>query len=204
LVLLGGLEAVLTLLWASPNRILVHICDAPCHGRQYYNEQLIKRIGTVWDHFPDGDPKNRDLSKLLLDIKELDIKYFSIQLKTENTQRMFDEFRLIYGVIRELNAESPNELIDIVTKTTSNVIMNSIQNTMSIFRTSDRRKIYALSNNKPEWSTIKNQEVEIVEVLMPRQLEDVFDSLLVGKAKGSMKIAPRPFAQWFTKVRLLW
>lgn len=115
--------------------------------------------------------------------------------QTENTQKMFEEFRLIYGAISELNAKNPNELINIVTKTTSSVIMNSIQNTMSIFRTTDKIKGYALSNSMPEWSTTKEQEVEIVEVIMPKQLEDIFQPLFVGNAKGSMKIAPKPFAQ---------
>lgn len=189
------MEAIPTLQWKSPNRVLVHICDAPCHGRQYYDERLSQRKGAEWDKFPDGDPKNRDLSTLLLNIKSLNIQYFTIQLKHRNTRKMFDKFRSIYGVISELDAENPDAIINIITRTTSSVIMNSIQNTMSIFRTTEKRKIYALSNNIPEWTTMKENAVDIIEIITPNHVEDIFQNLLNGKAQGSMKIAPRPFSQ---------
>ena len=32
----GGLSAAANLNWRSPNRVLVHIADAPCHGLQYH------------------------------------------------------------------------------------------------------------------------------------------------------------------------
>ncbi|CAF1459585.1 unnamed protein product [Adineta ricciae] len=191
----GGLEVIPTLLWTSANRILIHICDAPCHGRQYYDAKLQQRQGTKWDAFPDGDPKNRDIAKLLLDIKSLDIHYFSIQLKPRKTRKMFDEFRLIYGLISELDVANPSEMMNVVTKMASSIIMSSIENTMSIFRTTDERKVYTLSNQMPEWSTLAEQMVNIIEVIMPRQLDDIFQRLLIGTAEGAMKIAPGPFAR---------
>ncbi|CAF1412752.1 unnamed protein product [Adineta ricciae] len=147
----GGLEVIPTLLWTSANRILIHICDAPCHGRQYYDAKFQQRQGTKWDAFPDGDPKNRDITKLLLNIKSLDIQYLSIQLNPRKTRKMFDEFRLIYGSISELDVENPSEMMNVVTKMANSIIMSSIENTMSIFRTTDERKVYTLSNHMPEW-----------------------------------------------------
>jgi hypothetical protein len=37
--IVGGLNKVLELNWTSNTRLVVHIADAPCHGKKYHNER---------------------------------------------------------------------------------------------------------------------------------------------------------------------
>jgi hypothetical protein len=48
---LGGLHVARGLDWESETKILYHIADAPCHGREFHDSRLT-------DDYPDGKPVN--------------------------------------------------------------------------------------------------------------------------------------------------
>jgi hypothetical protein len=186
---------VLTLEWSNPNRILIHVCDAPCHGRDYHdriNERAASR--NQWDHYPDGDPYKRDVCKILLDIKRRNIQYFSIQLR-EYTKKMFEEFQVIYGPIFQLDVKKPGDLIKKVSETTTDSIMSTIDNTMSEFKTTEKRKHYHLINVEPDWNTMNIYPIVITEFILPKTVGELFRPLFVGTGNGRMQIASNPFAQ---------
>jgi hypothetical protein len=71
----GGMEAILNLQWDSDAVWhLVHLTDAPPHGREYHEPW-------VSDQFPNGDPQGRDLNQMLA---SLDVHYTFFRI-TENT-----------------------------------------------------------------------------------------------------------------------
>ncbi|CAF0763137.1 unnamed protein product [Didymodactylos carnosus] len=190
----GGLQAVNALSWYNPNRLLIHICDSPCHGRDYHDQQWLDH--PEWDKHPKGDPKNRELSKLLLDIKRHNVKYFSIQLNNDRTCKMFQEFKFIYGTLPEIDVKNANDIIQSITKTTTSVIMNTIHDTMSTFQTTATKKTYNLLASEPKWNLIPANPVKIIEIIMPRTLDEILQGILyVGEGSGTMKIASNPFAQ---------
>lgn len=192
---LGGLEAVPTLNWSNPNRILIHVCDAPCHGRDYYDKQIESFAASgMWDLYPDGDPKKRDVCKILLDIKRQKIQYFSIQL-TEYTTKMFEEFQLIYGPIPQLEVRKSENLIKIVSTLASSTIMTTVNQTMSAYKTTEQRKNYTLYEIQPDWNTINTCPVVIIEFIEPKAMEDIFRPLFIGSGNGRMQIASHPFAE---------
>jgi len=60
----SGLEAAAGLQWQSVNRIMVHIADAPCHGREFHN---LGAMGCdAWGH---GDKLGRDVSGILTKLR---------------------------------------------------------------------------------------------------------------------------------------
>ncbi|CAF1392458.1 unnamed protein product [Adineta steineri] len=189
----GGIQAIGGLEWSSSNRILVHVCDAPCHGRNYYDEAKLKS-GFSWDKYPDGDPEKRDVYKLLLDIKRQNVQYFSVQLNGD-TEKMFAEFQLIYGPILQLDVKKPDDLMKAVSKTVTQTIMTTINNTMSTFKTTEKRKKYNLSNEKPNWNILNVYPVTITEFILPKTLAALFHPLFIGTGQGRMQIASKPFAQ---------
>jgi hypothetical protein len=191
----GGLQVVGALQWSNPNRILIHVCDAPCHGRDYYDKQD-ERFASLnkWDHYPDGDPYKRDVCKLLLDIKRQNIQYFSVQL-TEYTAKMFEEFQVIYGPISQLSVTKPGNLINTVSKITTSTIMTTINGTMSVFKTTEQRKEYSLTNAEPDWNTMNVYPISTTEFIFPNTIEELFRPLFVGAGHGKMQIATNPFAQ---------
>ena len=81
----GGLKEAGNLDWSAPmTRILFHVADSPCHGRQYHDG--------VNDHFPNGDPTSLNATDLLNVLENLNIKYWFAKL-TDKTDKMITEFR---------------------------------------------------------------------------------------------------------------
>jgi hypothetical protein len=181
---------VAQLLWSSPTRILIHICDAPCHGQEYHEFQ-----GTANDNYLKGDPKNRELSTLMFNIKRLGITYCKIQLN-ETTKKMFEEFAFIFGSISEIHVNDPTCLIERVIEKTSAIIQSNIESTISSHRNSYKPiKPYRIFSKEPDWNSIEIFDVNITEIIPPIRLEDIFQPLSVRKINGQIKIAPNPFTK---------
>ena len=60
-----GLEQAARLNWASASRLIVHIADAPCHGRMYHGHL---HIG---DDYPNGDKYGRTSKHLFQTLKNV-------------------------------------------------------------------------------------------------------------------------------------
>jgi hypothetical protein len=80
----GGLEEAGQLQWSAPNRILFHVADAPCHGRQYHDDVL--------DEYPNGDPRSLNAPDLLKVLEDKNVKYWFAKL-TDKTDKMITKFR---------------------------------------------------------------------------------------------------------------
>ena len=187
---LGGLEVVGKLAWSNPNRVLVHICDAPCHGRQYHDFQ-----GTANDNYLTGDPKQRDLTKLIFDIKRLGVIYCKISLN-DTTKKMFDEFEFIFGTIADIQVRDPKDLIQRVIEKTSAIIQSQIQSTISTYHDSERvRSSYTIFTKEPDWNQLESIPIEITEIVPVSELDELFYPLGIRRSAGAMKIAPNPFAK---------
>jgi hypothetical protein len=55
--------------WSSETRILYHIADAPCHGREFHRADCS-------DDYPDGDPNGLQPADILRDLQAQRIQYF--------------------------------------------------------------------------------------------------------------------------------
>ena len=93
----GGLNEALGMTWRSNARIIVHIADAPCHGRRFHDFR---------DDHPDGfkgwtdsdydlDPDTMTAERLLEDLVLQDINYCFLKI-TSHTEKMLSIFRDIY------------------------------------------------------------------------------------------------------------
>lgn len=87
---------------------MIHIADAPCHGKQYHS---------VDDDYPNGDPNGISHKSMMEQVVELDIQYWFGYIHKGRTDKMIDIFdeclqalsqqRLI---IRQFNAMKCDEL----------------------------------------------------------------------------------------------
>jgi hypothetical protein len=66
---MGGLHVIRGLDWSSETRILYHIADAPCHGREFHRADCS-------DDYPDGDPNGLQPADILRDLQAQRIQYF--------------------------------------------------------------------------------------------------------------------------------
>jgi hypothetical protein len=70
--------------WINASRALIHICDAPCHGKRFHYNLI--------DDFPEGDPKGLDISTLIRNIVKLNIDYYFCEINEDKTKTMIQEF----------------------------------------------------------------------------------------------------------------
>ncbi|CAF2769860.1 unnamed protein product [Rotaria sp. Silwood2] len=94
-----------------------------------------------------------------------------------------------------LNVQNLNGLIKSVSKAATNTIMTTINKTMSIFKTTEQRKIYSLSNIEPAWDAMNVYPILITEFILSKTIEELFRPLFVGTGQGKMQIVTDSFAK---------
>ena len=124
----GALERGLNKNWNSKARYAILVCDAPAHGKKYYNNQD--------NSFPQGDPKGRNIEKFIDEFHNLNVNFFCVEISSI-TNIMFNCFRNIY---KNQNIAKGKELIFEVQK-----LNNSSELKNYIFQTS--RKVYEISKS---------------------------------------------------------
>jgi len=79
---LTGWEEACGMDWQSDARMIVHFADAPCHGREYHDDD-------VRDHYLDGDKKGRTTTQLLKTLAETcRVNTFQFMHLNESTFKM--------------------------------------------------------------------------------------------------------------------
>lgn len=152
----GGLEQVCNLDWSNPSRILLHISDAPCHGKQFHDE-------SVNDDYPDGDPRGLQLSDLLRCLIKKRISYYFAEIN-KSTAKMVQEFnkelaRQNSKKIKLFKLPSVGDLTELIAKT----IMKTIKDTKTLVPTKKQEtKNIELSIEPIDWSLDKFKKVNAV------------------------------------------
>ncbi|KAG2485289.1 hypothetical protein HYH03_015964 [Edaphochlamys debaryana] len=99
----SGLEAAAGLSWASANRLLVHVADAPMHGHRYH-----ELGGLSADSHPAGDKKGRSGAQILESLRRGSCvtAYYFAHLNA-STHKMIDVFRKECGDPSWIQADTP-------------------------------------------------------------------------------------------------
>lgn len=85
---LGGLRQAINASWVQPVRCIMHIADAPPHGRVFQNMKN--------DRYPDGEPHGLTYEPLVTMMSTLHINYTLLRIKS-TTDRMSYLFSQIYA-----------------------------------------------------------------------------------------------------------
>lgn len=91
----GAFQKVLELPFRQDaTKLVVHICDAPCHGIRYNREG-----GGSGDNYPDGDPEGRNPEKQLERFAQKGIDYvlFDVCHASDELKVMTDLFKAAYN-----------------------------------------------------------------------------------------------------------
>eukprot|EP01155_Anaeramoeba_flamelloides_P018602 Anaeramoba_flamelloidesa570872_242.p1 GENE.a570872_242~~a570872_242.p1 ORF type:complete len:350 (+),score=75.52 a570872_242:45-1094(+) len=84
---MGGFEQVLNLNWQSITRLMVHIADAPCHGKRFHRTH---------DDFPKGNPYGLKPEVLLPKLRNKGIDYCFGSIDCKQTDVMIKLFKPMY------------------------------------------------------------------------------------------------------------
>ena len=191
---LGGLQKTINLNWKQPVRILIHVGDAPSHGRRYHD--LREKQDYYLTHDDDGSIGYSYIRELI----ELGVKYFFGRL-TPHTDKMIEQFCKYAAnetTIEQIDLENFQNLLPFIvesvsrsiSKTTSSLLKNhSINDTNNPSKTDIHRSII-FDEKEPIWSNILSKRVQVVKYECNNQLhcEEVVQSWFI-------KIAQNPFAE---------
>ncbi|GBB92406.1 hypothetical protein RclHR1_00200039 [Rhizophagus clarus] len=193
---LGGLDAATNKMkWSHRTRVLLHLGDAPPHGR---------RFTSSYDTYPDGDPNGLTAESVLENIKSEEILYYFGKI-TSQTDKMINVFREIIGefLIFDLNMDGrdPKALTTklfeaVCSSITSSVILTSSE-TGNVYR--HRRKNLEKNLEKPEWDALPIETGKLLHYRYPKTLADIKNSYYFDKSnlvlkKFTYKRAPKPFS----------
>lgn len=184
---LGGLQKTTQLNWKQPVRILIHVGDAPAHGRLYHD------LGNKGDAYFESDQDGSIGCSHILELIELKVKYFFGRLNAY-TDKMIEKFRSYTEnkmTIEEVDLEKYENLLPFIVES----VTRSISETTSSFSKSgivNDKKTYRNDINfdkvEPDWSTIDSKIVKVVKF-------DCNEQLQVNEInqRWNIKIAANPF-----------
>ncbi|CAI2181312.1 11012_t:CDS:1 [Funneliformis geosporum] len=193
---LGGLNAAITKMnWSHTTRVILHVGDAPPHGRRFTDEQ---------DDYPKGDPSGLTAESVLGKMKSSNILYFFGKI-TQCTNKMLRIFREIIGEFPVFDLEdvggNPTSLIAKFFQATCSAISSSVSLTSTLGNNiyELRRKDFDINPIEPNWHSIRQQAGTVAWYKVPKTLADIknkeyFNQLNTITQKISFKIAPQPFS----------
>ncbi|CAG8638746.1 31736_t:CDS:1, partial [Racocetra persica] len=201
---LGGLDAAINMMtWSNATRILIHIGDAPPHGRRFTEGT---NILNKHDSYPNGDPYGLTAESVLKEMQSKNILYH-FGLIDESTEVMLEIFSEIIGEFPVFDlmttGSNPLILVDKFCKATSSAIFSSITLTTTL---RNSKSIYDLQRKKleinpfePDWTKLSERTGEILCYVPPKTLAEVMDefyfiNLNFTVQNISFKLAPQPFS----------
>ncbi|CAG8481464.1 10361_t:CDS:1 [Scutellospora calospora] len=192
---LGGLYAATTrMTWSNATRILIHIGDAPPHGRRFTNFD---------DIYPNGDPNGLTAEFVFDKMRSNNILYHFGKI-TEYTDVMIEVFRSIIGefLVFDLKGDLAT-LINKFCKATCSAIFSSVTLTTTL---RNSKSIYSLQRKKlqinplePYWSILPEKAGDLLSYVLPKTLAEIMDECYFINSNFtvqniSFKLASQPFA----------
>ncbi|KAF0450817.1 kinase-like protein [Gigaspora margarita] len=196
---LGGLNAAITqMTWSNTTRVLIHIGDAPPHGRRYYT------FG--YDYYPEGDPTGLTAESVLEEMQSKNILYHFGKINN-TTNLMLEVFRKIIGEFPvfdlKTTGKNPEILVNKFCKATCSAIFSSVTLTTTL---RNSKNIYTLQRKKlqinpyePNWYTLPKKTGELLCYVTPKTLAEVKDEYYFINSNFTVqnitfKLAPEPFS----------
>ncbi|EFA75037.1 protein serine/threonine kinase [Heterostelium album PN500] len=206
----GGFKVVFENTWRKQSiKVLIHICDAPCHGNQYHRFQ---------DNYPNGDPFGITHEQVVDNICRFDLNYFFGYVNIDSTSSMIHILSQTLKIlsnnqlqINSFDAKDIQSLSDNVYRAVSESIQRRQQQQ---HKQQDQQQQQLqqkqlqlqipkeIDNNidkeLPDWSTIREVRVYQRKFQLPRVLFECLEpnfEMNIQEIKCNLKIAPKPFAK---------
>lgn len=196
---LGGLQKTTQLSWKRPVRILMHVGDAPSHGKRYHDLSERK------DHYLQHDTDGSIGCSHILELIELKVNYFFGRL-TPYTDKMIEEFRKYAEnqmSIEQIDVKNFKNLLPFmvesvsrsISQETTSILKQHSMNDRDVHDQKDRLKAKSHRNivfdeKEPIWSAIEPRKMQVIKY-------ECNDELCCKKVTQfwSVKIARNPFAE---------
>lgn len=177
-------------------QVLIHIADAPCHGKQYHDS-------SVGDDYPDGDPKGLQLDHMMKKLADSSIHYYFGYINKRCTLPMINAFNTSLQAVSEnlhsiqqFDAQDPHKLLEGVYRS----VTCSISATKDVLLNGSKRarRNYIIDDTIPEWHSSPIQP-EMVLVTPPPTTGSALEIASPSEPR-KVKIARQPFADGQQKI----
>lgn len=171
---LGGLHVVRGLDWLSETRILYHIGDAPCHGRDFHDARTS-------DDYPNGCPNGLKAAEIIKALKDLRVTYYFGRIGdlTDLMIRKFNE---------ALNPAAPSgyitvtpmsggTMMEVVTKSVATTFAESLSSSARTEEGKLAKKEVFLDHSVPDWAAVATEEALRYAMTMPNTVEEMIGNL---------------------------
>ncbi|CAG8584474.1 10173_t:CDS:2, partial [Cetraspora pellucida] len=168
---LGGLNAAITeMTWSNATRVIIHIGDAPPHGRRFNN---------LRDNYPDGDPNGLTAESVLKKMQSKKILYYFGKIN--------DSTDVMVNVFREIIGDFP--IFDLMTTG------NKARKAYTLYN----EKKLQINPHEPDWAIHPEKIGKILCHIPPKNLADVKNEFYFINSNFieqdiSFKLAPQPFS----------
>uniref|UniRef100_A0AC35FT87 Alpha-type protein kinase domain-containing protein n=1 Tax=Panagrolaimus sp. PS1159 TaxID=55785 RepID=A0AC35FT87_9BILA len=184
----GGIQEALNLKWQEEfgTKVIFHIADAPCHGRQYHN---------LDDEFPKGDPNGNNEVDLFKHICDKNIDYYFGKINS-TTNKMIDIFSQAYGKqIIDFNITDVME----ITSAVFTAVSNSVHFSARVWETANVAKVrsYVFDKTIPDWNEIPKLTGRFLNYELPETIEDIINDVPLIRnppKRAYIQVASNPFA----------
>ena len=185
----GGIDKAINLGWSSniSTKVIFHICDAPCHGREFH---------CYGDDYPDGDPHGLTHTELFSRIRQLGIHYYFGRM-TSTTDQMIRKFSDVYGQpIVDFDVKKASQIRDTVVAAVGISRLAITASSKKALVGARVPREYTLVKADPDWMKCPVQTGTFSSYEFPEHIEDIiYDIPLKRKERqpASVKIASNPF-----------
>ncbi|OAQ98531.1 hypothetical protein LLEC1_02776 [Akanthomyces lecanii] len=173
---LGGLQQALIASWKHPTRCIIHICDAPPHGRNLHDldngdDQYIQ---------PGSEPHGLTHGPMLQLLIDQNIHYSLLRINS-STDRMAYEFAQVYAAASgECKLHTSNSYHALLGKAVSGPITASFQGTAPSGRAKNRLN-FEEHNLGTSYGALRNLAVKIVTTSATRSATLSLSTVARGK-----------------------
>jgi len=197
---IGALSVASTLDWSAHTRVLYHIGDMPCRGREYHNESH--------DPYADGDPYGLNPAALLTTLCSKEVQYYFGKI-TDHTNKMIERFNEHMGwTYVKTTPMSAGNMMKVLTASVTASLTASLSSSATDTERDEEEALElrkaTLSDEIPNWSIIPEEEADEYSLPHPQSL----DCLIHGNDSDTteltnvlrMQRAAQPFALGNSKV----
>eukprot|EP00117_Sycon_ciliatum_P020161 scpid34954/ scgid18041/ Alpha-protein kinase vwkA; von Willebrand factor A alpha-kinase len=195
--IMGAFHAMFTKLSWRPDvtKLLIHIADAPCHGKQYHNG--------VSDSNPEGDPNRRTHDEMMRKMAENKIQYFfgKINDSTDKMIGIFEQALQISsrGDLSITTFSSVDPSCGDFLESLETAIKCSVQHSMAAAHCkTERPECRLLDKTLPkDFHGVPDRPGTAVRFHMPKSIDALMDGagIQIDKYKVIIRAAARPFAK---------
>ncbi|KAL6055637.1 VWFA domain-containing protein [Balamuthia mandrillaris] len=201
---MGGLQVMLDLPWTQQaTKVLIHIADAPCHGKQYHS---------LADDYPGGDPAGIDHDVIMMKVSGLGIRYFFGFIHACHTDKMISIFsdslaRYQGARIEQFNAREPAHIaLEVVSSVSKSVTIEKSASKMPSSTDAESSfREYTISRAEPSWSNADSFEARVTQICFKLpELNDILPgekggvcnfSLSERRTTQTIRLCKNPFAE---------